>query len=57
LCVGLALDALDDADVEERLAMNEKGRSAPLVSRSGGTRGGYGNRRPITAGVVRVSYT
>jgi C-terminal processing protease CtpA/Prc len=47
LCVGIALDALEDADMEE---MNDS-----VLKRVGGSNGGSGTRRSIVAGVVKVS--
>jgi hypothetical protein len=48
LCVGIALDALEDADMEE---VND----SAVLKRVGGSNGGSGTRRSIVAGVVKVS--
>ena len=45
ICVGIALDAIEDAKAKEELNM---------MDRMGGTSGGFGKRRVVTAGVVKV---
>ncbi len=52
LCVGMALDALEDAEAQEAESALT---GQPLLRRVGGSQDGSGTRRPITAGVVRVS--
>lgn len=52
LCVGMALDALEDAEAQEAESALMGGQA--LLRRVGGSQDGSGTRRPITAGVVRV---
>ena len=54
ICVGIALDVLNDSKTKEEQQMDYLGNMAP-IERSGGTNGGFGKRRVVHAGVVKVS--
>jgi C-terminal processing protease CtpA/Prc len=57
ICVGMGLDALEDADLKEAqydIVTDSKDKSKTL-SRMGGTKDGSGKRRIPTQGIVRVS--
>jgi C-terminal processing protease CtpA/Prc len=53
-CVGAALDALEEADVQEAYNLALTGEQGPL-KRTGGTLDGSGPRRPIYASIAKVS--
>lgn len=53
-CVGTALDALEEADVQEAYNLATTGDQGPL-KRAGGAMDGSGPRRPIFASLVKVS--
>ena len=59
ICMGMALDALEDADAREMkliaLSDNKKDDNNSIVVRRGGTGGGGGRRRTLTQGIVAVS--
>lgn len=60
ICVGLAVDALDDANTAEiQMVMNTdvggSGGNKGLAGRQGGIDGGSFRRRTLNAGIVRVS--
>ena len=59
LCVGIALDALEDADVENntRDALSLEDNARLVVGRRGGADGGSAVRRTITQGVVKVNWS
>lgn len=58
LCVGIALDALEDADAGDAqgaLAVNTaKGKSNLAIGRRGGTDGGSPTRKTLTQGIMKV---
>ena len=56
ICVGLAVDALEDANSEESKLGVNLSPDESLVSRRGGTEGGSFRRRTLNQGVVRVSF-
>ena len=53
-CVGTALDALEEADVQEAYNLALTGEQYPL-KRAGGSLDGSGSRRPIYASIAKVS--
>lgn len=56
ICVGMALDALEDADAKEmEIAMSPDQSFQTLVGRRGGRDGGSARRRTLTQGIVKVS--
>ena len=56
ICVGMALDALEDADAREmEVAASDNKKDDGVVGRRGGIDGGSGRRRTLTQGIVKVS--
>jgi hypothetical protein len=57
-CVGVALDALQNADMKEQteVANADRSSSTGVGGRRGGADGGAGRRRPVIAGAVRDDY-
>lgn len=56
ICVGLAMDALENANVEDlQMAMNTDTSDNNLAGRKGGTEGGSFRRRTLEQGILRVS--
>ena len=59
ICVGMALDALEDADAREievaSLLGFKQDDSQSIVWRRGGIDGGSGRRRTLTQGIMKVS--
>ncbi len=55
ICVGMALDAIEEADVREmEVAMSSDDKQS-VVGRRGGSDGGSARRRTLTQGIVKVS--
>ena len=57
ICVGMGLDALEDADMKEAQydIENDSKEKSKVLSRMGGTKDGSGKRRIPTQGIVKVS--
>ena len=57
ICVGMALDALDDADAKELEVATSLDNTQSIVGRRGGSDGAGGRKRTLTQGIVKVSDT
>lgn len=57
ICVGMALDALEDADTREmEVAISSENTDKPMFGRRGGSDGGASRRRTLTQGIMKVGW-